>query len=65
MLEQTLLKYHNRAIQAADVARVMIEIRKEIDNEAARSKALTLSPEEIAFYDAVAANVSSLFDSMP
>jgi hypothetical protein len=43
----------------------MIEIRKEIDNEAARSKALTLSPEEIAFYDAVAANVSSLFDSMP
>jgi hypothetical protein len=52
----------NRAIQAADVVRVMIEIRKEIDNEAARSKALNLSPEEIAFYDAVAANVASLFD---
>jgi type I restriction enzyme R subunit len=62
MLEQTLQKYHNRAIQAADVVRVMIEIRKDIDNEAARSKALNLSPEEIAFYDAVAANVATLFD---
>src|SRR5450759_2002327 len=51
MLEQTLQKYHNRAIQAAYVVRVMIEIRKDIDNEAARSKALNLSPEEIAFYD--------------
>jgi type I restriction enzyme R subunit len=62
MLEQTLQKYHNRAIQAADVVRVMIEIRKDMDNEAARSKALNLSPEEIAFYDAVASNVATLFD---
>ena len=62
MLEQTLSKYHNRAIQAADVVRVMIEIRKDMDNEAARSKAMNLSPEEIAFYDAVAANVATLFD---
>ena len=62
MLEQTLQKYHNRAIQAADVVRVMLEIRKDIDNEAARSKVLNLTPEEIAFYDAVAANVATLFD---
>jgi type I restriction enzyme R subunit len=62
MLEQTLQKYHNRAIQAADVVRVMLEIRKDIDNEAARSKMLNLTPEEIAFYDAVAANVANLFD---
>jgi type I restriction enzyme R subunit len=62
MLEQTLQKYHNRAIQAADVVRVMLEIRKDIDNEAARGKALNLTPEEIAFYDAVAANVATLFD---
>lgn len=62
MLEQTLQKYHNRAIQAADVVRVMLEIRKDIDNETARSKMLNLTPEEIAFYDAVAANVANLFD---
>jgi type I restriction enzyme, R subunit len=62
MLEQTLQKYHNRAIQAADVVRVMLEIRNDIDNEAKRSKMLNLTPEEIAFYDAVAANVANLFD---
>ena len=62
MLEQNLQKYHNRAIQAADVVRVMIEIRKDMDNEAARSKTLNLSPEEIAFYDAVAVNAAKLFD---
>jgi type I restriction enzyme, R subunit len=62
MLEETLQKYHNRAIQAADVVRVMLEIRKDIDNEATRSKLLNLTPEEIAFYDAVSANVVNLFD---
>jgi len=62
MLEHTIQRYHNRAIQAADVARVMIEIRKDMDNEDARSQALNLSPEEIAFYDAVAANMATLFD---
>ena len=62
MLEQTLQKYHNRAIQAADVVRVMLEIRKDIDNEATRGKVLNLTPEEIAFYDAVAANMATLFD---
>ena len=49
-------------VQAADVVRVMIEIRKDIDNEAARGKTLNLNSEEIAFYDAVAANVATLFD---
>jgi type I restriction enzyme, R subunit len=62
MLERTLQKYHNRAIQAADVVRVMLEIRNDIENEAARSKMLNLTPEEVAFYDAVAANVANLFD---
>ena len=62
MLEQTLQKYHNRSIQASDVVRVMLEIRKDIENEATRSKQLNLTPEEVAFYDAVAANVATLFD---
>jgi type I restriction enzyme R subunit len=62
MLEETLQKYHNRAIEAADVVRVVLEIRKDIDSEAERSKMLNLTPEEIAFYDAVAANVATLFD---
>ena len=40
----------------------MIEIRKDMDNEAARGKALNPGPEEIAFYGVVAANVANVFD---
>ena len=49
MLEETLQKYHNRAIQAADVVRVMLEIRKDIDNEATRSKLLVLRLKKSRF----------------
>jgi type I restriction enzyme R subunit len=62
MLEATLLKYHNRAIQAADVVRVLMQIKLDIDHEAERTKALNLSAEELAFYDAVAANAANLYD---
>jgi len=62
MLEQTLQKYHNRAIQAADVVRVLIQIRKDIEKEDERTKQLNLSAEELAFYDAVAQNVENLYD---
>jgi type I restriction enzyme R subunit len=62
MLEATLQKYHNRAIQAADVVRVLIQIKRDIEHEAERTKALNLSAEELAFYDAVAANAANLYD---
>src|SRR2546423_721676 len=62
MLEQTLQKYHNRAIQAADVVRVLIQIRKDIEKEDERTKQLNLSAEDLAFYDAVAQNVENLYD---
>jgi len=62
MLEDTLQKYHNRAIQAADVVRVMIQIKKDMEQEEARAKELGLSGEEKAFYDAVAANAATLYD---
>src|SRR5205814_4407024 len=62
MLEQTLQKYHNRAIQAADVVRVLIQIRKDIEKEDERTKQLNLLAEELAFYDAVAQNVENLYD---
>ena len=61
MLEDTLQKYHNRAIQAADVVRVLIQIKKDIDQERARTKQLNLSGEELAFYDAVAQNSANLY----
>jgi type I restriction enzyme, R subunit len=62
MLEDTLQKYHNRAIQAADVVRVLIQIKKDMEKEAARTKELGLSGEELAFYDAVAQNSANLYD---
>jgi type I restriction enzyme R subunit len=62
MLEQTLLKYHNRAIQAADVVRVLVQIKQDIDREAERTKQLNLSAEELAFYDAVSENAAQLYD---
>ena len=62
MLEATLQKYHNRAIQAADVVRVIIQMKKDMDKEAARTAQLNLSLEELAFFDAVAANSATLYD---
>jgi type I restriction enzyme R subunit len=62
MLEDTLQKYHNRTIQAADVVRVLVQIRKDILSEDERTKQLHLSAEELAFYDAVADNVATLYD---
>lgn len=64
MLEQTLQKYHNRAIQAADVVRVLVEIKRDIERDSVRGEKLGLSGEELAFYDAVAENVATLYDEM-
>ncbi|GFO81285.1 MAG: hypothetical protein A49_09120 [Methyloceanibacter sp.] len=62
MLEATLKKYHNRLIDAAAVIRSLIQIRKDMDSELQRAAALNLEPEELAFYDAVAANAERLYD---
>jgi type I restriction enzyme R subunit len=62
MLEATILNYHNRAITAAEVVRVMIQIRKEMEEEDRRESELGLSAEELAFYDAVAENFGALYD---
>ena len=62
MLEQSLQKYPNRAIQAADVVCVLIQIKQDMARESERTKTLNLSAEELAFYDAVSENVATLND---
>lgn len=62
LLEATLQKYHNRLIDAAEVVRVMLQIRREMEAEEGRAVALSLSDEELAFYDAVAQNFAGLYD---
>ena len=59
MLEKTIVRYQNRSIDAAQVIAELIDIAKEIRQANQRGEELGLSEEELAFYDALAANESA------
>lgn len=59
MLEETLVRYQNRTIEAAQVITDLIKLAKEIRGEVERGKETGLSEDEIAFYDALADNESA------
>ena len=60
MLEQTLRRYQNRAIEAAQVIEELIGLAREMREAGARGEALGLSEEELAFYDALETNDSAV-----
>ena len=61
MLEQTIRKYQNRSIDAAQVISSLIDLAKNIRKARDRGAMLGLTQEEEAFYDAlVAADASAL-----
>ena len=60
LLEQTLRRYQNRAIEAAQVIETLIDLAKEMREAAARGESLGLSEDELAFYDALEANDSAV-----
>ena len=60
MLEQTLVRYRNRAIEAAQVIEELIELALEMREANARGERLGLSEDELAFYDALADNDSAV-----
>jgi type I restriction enzyme, R subunit len=60
MLEETLRRYQNRAIEAAQVIEELIALAKEMRQAAARGEALGLTDEEMAFYDALETNDSAV-----
>jgi type I restriction enzyme R subunit len=60
MLEQTLRRYQNRAIQAAQVIEELIQLAKEMREAHARGEELGLSEDELAFYDALETNDSAV-----
>ena len=60
MLEQSLRRYQNRAIEAAQVIEELIELAKEMREANARGEKLGLSEEELAFYDALGTNDSAV-----
>ena len=60
MLEQTLRKYQNRAIEAAQVIEELIELARTMREANARGEELGLSEDEVAFYDALETNDSAV-----
>ena len=59
-LKAVLLKYNNRAIETAQVIEELIQMAKAFQEAMARDDALGLTPDEIAFYDALAENESAV-----
>jgi type I restriction enzyme, R subunit len=60
MLEQTLRRYQNRGIEAAQVIEELIVLAKEMREANARGEALHLTEDELAFYDALETNDSAV-----
>ena len=60
MLEQTLRRYQNRAIEAAQVIEELIALAREMREANARGERLGLSEDELAFYDALETNDSAV-----
>ena len=60
MLEQTLRRYQNRAIETAQVIEELIQLAKDIREAGARGERLGLSEDELAFYDALETNDSAV-----
>lgn len=60
LLEQALARYHNRTIETAQVIEELIAMAKRFREAAAQGECLGLSPDELAFYHALAENESAV-----
>ncbi len=60
MLEETIRRYQNRAIEAAQVIEELIALAKDMREANARGEKLGLKEDELAFYDALEANDSAV-----
>ena len=60
MLERTLLRYRNRAVEAAQVIEELIQLASELRRANARGEELGLTEDELAFYDALETNDSAV-----
>ncbi len=60
MLEQSMRRYQNRAIETAQVIEELIGLAKEMREADARGAKLGLSEDELAFYDALETNDSAV-----
>ena len=60
MLEQTLRRYENRTIEAAQVIEELIDMAKDLREADERGERLGLNDDEVAFYDALGTNDSAV-----
>ncbi len=60
MLDQAIRRYQNRAIETAKVIEELIALAKDMKNAADRGGQLGLTDAELAFYDALETNDSSV-----
>jgi type I restriction enzyme R subunit len=60
MLKATLNKYHNRAIATQEIIDELIQLAKQMSAANQRGVDLGLNDDEVAFYDALAANDSAV-----
>src|SRR5690606_1208871 len=60
MLEQSVRRYQNRTIEAAQVIEELIALAREMREANARGEQLGLTEEELAFYDALETNDSAV-----
>ncbi|BBL76257.1 type I restriction endonuclease subunit R [Methylomagnum ishizawai] len=60
LLKNSLTRYRNRAIETAQVIEELIQMAKEFNAAASRGEKLGLNADELAFYDALETNESSV-----
>ncbi|HNW35305.1 MAG TPA: type I restriction endonuclease subunit R, partial [Candidatus Ozemobacteraceae bacterium] len=60
MLQKALNAYHNRAIATQEIIEELIALAKQMSEASKRGQDLGLNDDEIAFYDALAANESAV-----
>lgn len=60
LLEKSVRRYQNRAIEAAQVIEELIELAKEMRAAQKRGEQLGLTKDELAFYDALEVNDSAV-----
>ena len=60
MLGQTLRRYQNRAIEAAQVIEELVQLARDMREASSRGEELGLNDDELAFYDALETNDSAV-----
>jgi type I restriction enzyme R subunit len=62
LLSQSILRYQNRTLDAAQVVAELVALAKALQVEGERGSELGLNSDELAFYDAICMNASAVME---